>query len=578
MSNLSTLPKGDSAWLLRKAIERIIQQVSVLETNIGSSTTGNSTNTQVIFNDNGTLRGDAAFTFVPSTDILTVTGFKTFGTTQLSTIGILYVGTIATPKLKVDVAGTGITTITQADITGDLTVRTNKLRVTSIGVGANTLTPAASLHSTATTTYDALTLDSDSASTYCAQNWKINGVQKAQAFLDYADDSLLIRTNTATGAVRFGCNDIEQYRIAPLGVFNWYDGAGGTRMTLNSTGLGIGVTSPATKLDVRGANNASQATFSGTASRGLLISTRSDGLADDRTVILNAQHSTGSLGQLVIQTAGTDRLLVDSTGNVGIGVVPSAWDTAVFKAIQIGTGVGRASVASRTDNVNNTAYGLNYYYGSGDYRYIAAGRATSYEQASGKHFWNIDSGTQVIGAATSFTQAMTLDASGNLLVGKTALSSATAGIQLEAVGAVTSTRSAGAAAYFNRLTSDGFLVLIGRQSSIVGDISVTTTGTTFNSTSDYRLKEAVQPLVGGLARVSALKPSVYKWKANGSAGEGFLAHELAEVVPAAVTGEKDAVNADGSIKAQSIDMSRVVPILVAAIQELTARVQTLEAR
>ena len=578
MSNLSTLPKGDSAWLLRKAIERIIQQVSVLETNIGSSTTGNSTNTQVIFNDNGTLRGDAAFTFVPSTDILTVTGFKTFGTTQLSTIGILYVGTIATPKLKVDVAGTGITTITQADITGDLTVRTNKLRVTSIGVGANTLTPAASLHSTATTTYDALTLDSDSASTYCAQNWKINGVQKAQAFLDYADDSLLIRTNTATGAVRFGCNDIEQYRIAPLGVFNWYDGAGGTRMTLNSTGLGIGVTSPATKLDVRGANNASQATFSGTASRGLLISTRSDGLADDRTVILNAQHSTGSLGQLVIQTAGTDRLLVDSTGNVGIGVTPSAWDTAVFKAIQIGTGVGRASVASRTDNVNNTAYGLNYYYGSGDYRYIAAGRATSYEQASGKHFWNIDSGTQVIGAATSFTQAMTLDASGNLLVGKTALSSATAGIQLEAVGAVTSTRSAGAAAYFNRLTSDGFLVLIGRQSSIVGDISVTTTGTTFNSTSDYRLKEAVQPLVGGLARVSALKPSVYKWKANGSAGEGFLAHELAEVVPAAVTGEKDAVNADGSIKAQSIDMSRVVPILVAAIQELTARVQTLEAR
>ena len=127
-----------------------MQQISVLETNIGSSTTGNSTNTQVIFNDNGTLRGDASFTFVPSTDILTVTGFKTFGTTQLSTIGILYVGTIATPKLKVDVAGTGITTITQADITGALTVDTTTLVANAAGytdkVGVGTATPAATLH------------------------------------------------------------------------------------------------------------------------------------------------------------------------------------------------------------------------------------------------------------------------------------------------------------------------------------------------------------------------------------------------------------------------------------------------
>jgi hypothetical protein len=79
-----------------------------------------------------------------------------------------------------------------------------------------------------------------------------------------------------------------------------------------------------------------------------------------------------------------------------------------------------------------------------------------------------------------------------------------------------------------------------------------------------------------LARVSALKPSIYKWKVNGSDGEGFLAHELASVVSAAVTGEKDAVNEDGSINAQSIDMSRIVPILVAAIQELTAEVNALK--
>ncbi len=91
------------------------------------------------------------------------------------------------------------------------------------------------------------------------------------------------------------------------------------------------------------------------------------------------------------------------------------------------------------------------------------------------------------------------------------------------------------------------------------------------------MKEAVQPLTGGLARINALKPSIYKWKSDGSSGEGFIAHELAEVVPLAVSGQKDAVNEDGSIKSQGIDMSRIVPVLVAAIKELTARVEALEA-
>jgi hypothetical protein len=92
MSSLSTLPKGDSAWLLRKAIERIMQQISVLETNIGSSTTGNSANTQIIFNDAGTLRGDAQFTWNKTLNRLTVDGDETIS-------GDL---TVATSTLKVD--------------------------------------------------------------------------------------------------------------------------------------------------------------------------------------------------------------------------------------------------------------------------------------------------------------------------------------------------------------------------------------------------------------------------------------------------------------------------------------------
>jgi len=179
---------------------------------------------------------------------------------------------------------------------------------------------------------------------------------------------------------------------------------------------------------------------------------------------------------------------------------------------------------------------------------------------------------------------MTLDSGGRLLVGTTGVLSAdekmavnTTSLNTWAVtfGSVNrgwlnrqSDAAGGIAAYFEISTSN----------TNVGSIVTSPSGTSYLSVSDYRLKEAVQPLAGGLARVSALKPSIYKWKVNGSAGEGFLAHELAEVVPFAVTGEKDAVNEDGTVNPQGVDLSKVVPILVAAIQELTARVQTLESR
>jgi len=181
---------------------------------------------------------------------------------------------------------------------------------------------------------------------------------------------------------------------------------------------------------------------------------------------------------------------------------------------------------------------------------------------------------------TGSALGMTLDASGILMVGTTntvVWNTTNEGCVVSPI-AIQASRSGDSALLLNRIASDGKIAVFARQGIEVGNIAVTTLATTYNSISDYRLKEDAQPLSGGLARVNALKPSVYKWKANGSAGEGFLAHELAEVVPAAVTGEKDDVNEDGSIKAQSIDMSRVVPILVAAIQELTARVQTLETR
>ena len=103
----------------------------------------------------------------------------------------------------------------------------------------------------------------------------------------------------------------------------------------------------------------------------------------------------------------------------------------------------------------------------------------------------------------------------------------------------------------------------------IGTIFQATTSTvTYQGTSDYRLKENVQKLTNGLEIVLQLNPVTYTWKRGGEADEGFIAHELQEYVPHAVSGEKDQVNEDGSIKPQGIDYGRLTPYLAAAIQEL----------
>ena len=132
------------------------------------------------------------------------------------------------------------------------------------------------------------------------------------------------------------------------------------------------------------------------------------------------------------------------------------------------------------------------------------------------------------------------------------------------------TGDAATALYVNRETSDGTVVDIRRSSSTVGSISITTTATAYNTSSDYRLKNTIAPMTGALAKVALLKPCTYKWNADGSGGEGFIAHELAEICPHAVVGGKDEVDANGNPVYQGIDTSFLVATLTAAIQELKA--------
>ena len=129
---------------------------------------------------------------------------------------------------------------------------------------------------------------------------------------------------------------------------------------------------------------------------------------------------------------------------------------------------------------------------------------------------------------------------------------------------------------FNRYSTSGIVVNIDYAGATVGNISTNGSNCTFNSTSDYRLKEDIAPMIGALAKVQALKPVTYKWKETQQAGEGFIAHELAEVCPEAVTGKKDEVDENGKAKYQSIDQSFLIATLTAAIQELNAKVTALE--
>ena len=118
-----------------------------------------------------------------------------------------------------------------------------------------------------------------------------------------------------------------------------------------------------------------------------------------------------------------------------------------------------------------------------------------------------------------------------------------------------------------------------RDNNQIGTITLNgTTNVSYDTSSDYRLKENIEPMTGSIARLKQIKPSTFNFISEPDRScEGFIAHELAEIVPNAVSGEKDAMRDDGvKIDPQGVDFGRVVPLLVSAVQELTAKVEALE--
>ena len=132
--------------------------------------------------------------------------------------------------------------------------------------------------------------------------------------------------------------------------------------------------------------------------------------------------------------------------------------------------------------------------------------------------------------------------------------------------------------FYGKAGHTGFTPLNFRNSNgtIVGQVNHNNSSTSYN-TSDYRLKEDISEITDSVARLQALKPCNFRWKADGTRVDGFIAHEAQAVVPAAVSGTKDAVDAEGNPQYQGIDHGKLVPLLTKALQEALTRIETLEA-
>jgi hypothetical protein len=190
----------------------------------------------------------------------------------------------------------------------------------------------------------------------------------------------------------------------------------------------------------------------------------------------------------------------------------------------------------------------------------------------------------VAALSTNAAERLRIDSSGNVLVGKTSTSNTTQGVTIGQDGSMLLTvRDAGGASqaiFINRQDSTGTAVLFRQANSSVGSISVTASATAYNTSSDYRLKTNLEQISDGISRLKQLPVYRFNWLAdvNGSKVDGFVAHEAQAIVPECITGEKDAVDADGKPIYQGIDQSKIVPLLTAALKEAIAKIETLEAK
>jgi len=175
-----------------------------------------------------------------------------------------------------------------------------------------------------------------------------------------------------------------------------------------------------------------------------------------------------------------------------------------------------------------------------------------------------------LGFGTGSATRLRIDSSGNVLVAVSNTTKTSEGFRIENGGQPNITRG----------TDGTFISFYHTSGSVIGSIQNNGgTGTLFNTSSDYRLKENVVDIADGITRVKQLSPKRFNFIADDiKIVDGFIAHEAQTVVPEAVTGTKDEVDADGNAVMQGIDQSKLVPLLTAALQEAITKIETLETK
>ena len=290
------------------------------------------------------------------------------------------------------------------------------------------------------------------------------------------------------------------------------------------------------------------------------------------TSVISPVHGAASGSSLSLQSNGTTNATLDTSGNLGLGVTPSSYETSsgsLYISNQIIT-----SAASGAATIGYNATSNN--------KYVSTGYASQYYQLNGTHVWRTAaSGTA--GNAITFTQAMTLNASGQLLVGTTTPydvnSIATFSNSNHGMSAVTTTTSGGwYAIECGRTSSTGKFIgfTYPGPGTEVGSVSYNGTLTLYNQTSDQRLKENIVDAGTALETIEQIKIRSFDWiESKVHETHGVIAQELKEIAPQCVT--EGITNEDGSMGSPwQVDTSPLVPMLIKAIQELSAKVTALE--
>ena len=323
------------------------------------------------------------------------------------------------------------------------------------------------------------------------------------------------------------------------------------RMRIDSSGnVGIGTASSPEKLTVIG--NVRGEIVYGNRASAAAVTAGGLGVGIDGTV--QAQIVSPSSSAMAIYTGGTERMRIDSSGNVGIGTTGPS-------------GFGKFAVVG----VSGTPI-LSYYDGTitGTAGYTSGGVAYSGTRSN-----------HPIGFLTNDTERMRIDSSGNVLVGVTSPGSYAAGSAIGTTGYISRSGTGGSFSN-NRFNIfwNGSAARLWIDTVDQGSIAIS---------SDYRIKKDIQSqTLTAIDRINEIRPVTYtyadnevlNWKADGVAREGFIAHELAEIIPSAVDGEKDAEN-----QIQSLKLDALCSVMVKAIQEqqtiindLKARIETLETK